>query len=323
MRFASLVALMLAAYGGSAGADTGANAMAWLKKMTGATRHLNYSGTFVYHHSNDVKTSRVTHFVDASGEYEKLETLDGPSREIVRTNDTVVCYLPDSSTILVEKRNNKSELAGLLPEQSAALADNYAIRKGEVERVANFDCQWIVLEPKDNLRYGHRFCAEVATGLLLRAQTISEDGKLVESFAFAQLKIGSGVTKDMVKSKYAVKSQGWTIDRSGQQPGESSDDTGWEVKSQPAGFRKLVEMKRSIARLPAQVSHIVYSDGLAAVSVFIEPLPNPRPAGPTLLHQGGVNIYSRPVADRLVRVVGEAPAATVQQIGDSVGPKSK
>jgi sigma-E factor negative regulatory protein RseB len=93
------------------------------------------------------------------------------------------------------------------------------------------------------------------------------------------------------------------------------------VTQQPAGFKKLMEVKRSVAGRAGSVAQIIFSDGLAAVSVFIEPSPGKRPQQ-TLTHQGAVNIYTRPVADHLVTVLGEAPAATIMQIGNSLEPRS-
>ena len=202
------------------------------------------------------------------------------------------------------------------------ISDNYAVKKGEQDRVAGFDCQVIALEPNDNLRYGHKFCAELVTGLPLRASTYNDKNEMVESFAFTQLTIGNGVSKDMLKSRFAGKSQTWRVDRSALEQNEARADAGWVLKNRPAGFKKLTEMKRSIAGRSTRVSHIVYSDGLAAVSVFIEPMPkSPPPAGPT--YQGAVNIYVRPQADQMLTVVGETPARTVKQIAESLSPRER
>jgi sigma-E factor negative regulatory protein RseB len=180
----------------------------------------------------------------------------------------------------------------------------------------------IVLEPKDNLRYGHKFCVESVSGLPLRARMYNEKNEMVESFAFTQLTIGSGVSKDMLRSRFASKSQSWRVDKSALQQTESPVDTGWVLKNQPVGFKKLTEMKRSIAGRPAPISHIVYSDGLAAISAFIEPLPKtPPPSGPT--YQGAVNIYVKSHADQMVTVVGETPARTVKQIAESLSPRER
>jgi sigma-E factor negative regulatory protein RseB len=288
--------------------------------MANASRQLNYSGTFVYQHADRIETSRIAHFVNpAGGEFEKLETLDGPAREVIRTNDQVTCYLPDAKTVIIEKRSAR-RFPALLPESLSGVADNYAVSVADGPR-AGYECQVVVLEPRDKLRYGHQFCAETRSGLPLRARTLSEKNQPLESFAFTELKIGGSFSRDQVRSRYAAKSRDWKIDSSTLVLRDVPTDTGWTLTRQPAGFRKLTELKRSISGRAVMVSHIVYSDGVAAVSVFIEPLPKTlpktRPAR-SLSHQGAVNIYVRPVADHLVTVLGETPAATVMQIANSL-----
>ena len=186
-----------------------------------------------------------------------------------------------------------------------------------MDRVAGYDCQVVVLEPRDKLRYGHQFCAETGSGLPLRTRTLNDRNEPLESFAFTQLKIGGSFNRDLVKSRYAAKSQHWKVDRSALVVTEVQSETGWVLTQQPNGFRKLTELKRSIAGRAATVSHIVFSDGLAAVSVFIEPLPK-TPPRLNLSHQGAVNIYTRLTADHMVTALGEAPAATVMQIANSL-----
>ena len=297
--------------------DVSQDGVALLKKMASASRRLNYSGTFVYQHAGQNETSRIVHFVNpAGGEFEKLETLDGPAREVIRTNDHVTCYLPDSKTVLIEKRSSR-RFPALLPEQLSGVADNYVVSVNGMDRVAGYDCRVVLLEPKDKLRYGHQFCAEAGSGLPLRSRTLSEKKQLLEAFAFTELKIGGSFSRDQVRSRYAARSKEWKVDHSALAITDVPADTGWSLTRQPTGFKKLTELKRSIAGRAGMVSHIVYSDGLAAVSVFIEPLPKARPAR-SLSHQGAVNIYIRPIADHMVTVLGEAPAATVMQIANSL-----
>lgn len=289
----------------------------WLKKMAAASRQLNYTGTFVYRHTAQTETSRIVHYVNqAGGEFEKMETLDGPMREVIRTNDQVICYLPESRTVLIEKRG-KRRFPALVPEQLTGVADNYVISVTETDRVAGHECRVILLVPKDKLRYGHRFCAEIASGLPLRARTLNEKNELLESFAFTQLTIGGSFNRDGVRSRYATKSKDWRVDHSAFSIAETPADTGWVLTQRPAGFKKMTELTRSFAGRAAKVSHIVYSDGLAAVSVFIEPMIKTRPLQ-SLSHQGAVNIYTRSVSDYMVTVLGEAPATTVMQIANSL-----
>jgi sigma-E factor negative regulatory protein RseB len=295
-------------------------ALAWLSKIAGASAQQNYSGTFIYQHRGVSETSRIVHFVNtAGGVFEKLEALDGPAREVIRSNDQVTCYLPTIKTVIIEQRNARL-LPAQLPERLTDLAESYEIRTGRLDRVAGYECRVIILEPRDNLRYGRRFCAETRTGLPLRASTIGEKNEILELFAFTELAIGGDFNRDKVKSKYATDSRSWRIDRSALNVKERTVDTGWVIRNEPAGFRKLMEIKRSIAGRGTSVAHIVYSDGLAAVSIFIEPLTSSSRDRPeqSLTHQGAVNIYTRQLAGHLVTVLGETPTTTVMQIANSL-----
>ena len=293
--------------------------VAWLQKIASAARKLNYTGTFVYQYGTQVETSRIWHYVDASGEYEKLETLDGPAREVIRNNDEVLCYYPDSKTVKVEKRRPKP-FPALVPEHLTALTEYYNIRIGDRERIAGYEAQSLILEPKDGLRYGHKFWADVDTGLLLKARMMNERRETVEQFAFTQLTIGGVFDKEALKSNYNAHVPGWSLDSAN--PAEPATvDTGWVVTSYPAGFKKILETKRTLPGRPSPVSHIVYSDGLAAISIFIEPMGPERRSVHGISHQGAINIYSRPLAEHMVTVLGEAPSATVVQMGKSVAAK--
>jgi len=286
--------------------------LAWLRKMQDAAQKLSYTGTFVYQNAGRSETSRITRFVEASGgDIEKLEVMDGVPREIVRTKDTVRCYLPGARLVKVDRRTERG-FPALLPERISAVAKNYDISLGETRRIAGYDCQAVVLTPKDNLRYGYRLYADNASGMLLRAVTFDAGGEQIEQFMFTQLVIG-GVTRDMVKPRHA--SRNWRIEDAEASPARAA---GWGLSSELPGFHKVVELKRRLSdSRPA--AQMVYSDGLAAVSVFIEALEGrPEPVRPGLASMGAIHMYTREVANHVVTVVGEAPAASVQRIADAV-----
>ncbi|HEY6282031.1 MAG TPA: MucB/RseB C-terminal domain-containing protein [Burkholderiales bacterium] len=293
------------------------DALAWLQKIAAAAHELNYSGTFIYQYGNHTETSRIVHAVDSSGEHEKLEILDGLPREIIRNNDEVQCFLPESKTVKVEKRLQRKPFPALLPEQLNNLSESYLIKLGGHERIAGFHCQALLLEPKDDLRYGYHLWAETNSGLLLKASMLDEKNDVVEQMTFTQLNIGGPIDEEALKPKYPAKAAGWRYDRSGQ-PEQISTETGWSVKNPLAGFKKIMEAKRMVSGKPAPISHIVYSDGLAAVSVFIEPrAPGVKPLN-GVSKRGALNIYTKPLDDYQVTVLGEAPPMTVMQIGNSV-----
>ena len=317
-RFA--VALIALVWVGSthAGAEPLAedDALRILEQIATAAKTLNYNGTFVYQHGERVETSRIVHFVDSDGEHEKLETLDGPRREIIRNNDEVLCYYPDAKIVRSQKRVLQRSFPALLPEQLNSITEFYTVRKGRPKRIAGFNSQAVILEPKDGMRYGHKLWAEADSGLLLKALTVDEEHQVVEQFAFTQLNIGSGVTREMIDPTYQVTFPEWRMVRFANAMINEAD-TGWKVGNFPPGFRKILQMRRTKQGGRVIVTHMVYSDGMAAVSVFIESMPD-RAVNEGLTRQGAINIYRRTVGDKLVTVLGEAPAATVIRIGDSV-----
>ena len=287
-----------------------ADALTWLRKIQDATRNLSYSGTFVYQHGGRSETSRITRL--ATGDIERLEVLDGMPRELVRTRDTVRCYLPESKVVKVERRTADRTFPALLPEQLSSLASNYDISLGEVRRVGGFECQAVVLAPKDNLRYGYRLYADTASGMLVRAVTVDAAGKQIEQFMFTQLDIGH-VTADMVRPRHATSS--WRVEDAATTPTRL---TGWSLSADLPGFHKVIELTRRMGE-SKPVGQLVYSDGLAAVSVFIEPLAvRGEPARTGLASLGAIHIYTREVANHMVTVVGEAPAASVQRFANAV-----
>ena len=281
----------------------------WLRKMHLATQKLSYVGTFVYQNADRTETSRITRF--AAGDIEKLEVMNGVPREIVRTRDTVRCYLPDSRVVKVDRRVDR-DFPGLLPEQITTLARHYDISLGETQRIAGLDCQTVVLQPKDNLRYGYRLFADVRSGMLMRADTVDPAGQSVETLMFTQFSPGN-VTRDMVRPRHEGKH--WRIEDAGAAPAQLA---GWGLAAELPGFHKVTELKRRLGE-SRPVGQMVFSDGLAAVSVFIEPLEaRPDRAATGLASMGAINIYTREVANHMITVVGEAPAVSVQRIADAV-----
>lgn len=314
---AAALLLLMAASEASLAADVTtppAEGLRLLRQMANAARQLNYTGTFVYKHGGQIETSRIWHLTDASGDYERLETLDGPPREIVRVNDEVTYFYPATKTAKIDKWTAARRFPAVVSEQLAAVAANYSIRKGAMARVAGYDCQVTILEPRDALRYGHVFCAEAKSGLPLRAKTFNDRNETVEMFAFTQVEINAPLTREHVKARYDATAPGWKIDQT--VIAHSESESGWTVLNRPAGFRKVMELKRIIHGKTA--AQLVFSDGLAAVSVFVEPAIAGTRASQELSHQGAIHVFTRPQAGFVVTSLGEAPASTVMQFGNSV-----
>jgi len=286
----------------------------WLRKIYRATQDLSYSGIFVYQQGGHTETSRITRLADARGGTEKLEVLDGAPREIVRTRDSVRCYLPESRMIKIDQRGGRQGFPMVLPEQRAKIHENYTVTLGEMQRVAGLDCQEVVLAPHDALRYGYRLCADLATGMPLKAMVFDENGEAAEQFTFTQWAPGR-VRREQLKPRYPTSS--WRVDDTSVSAANLAD-AGWVFSVDLPGFEKVAEVTRKHGNAQP-VGQVVYSDGLAAVSVFLESADQQSaPVEAGLAKMGAVHIYTREIDGHVITAVGEVPAASVRRIAHAI-----
>lgn len=319
-------ALVLFALGGALTAtvygDQQGDALAWLQKMAAAAQKLNYTGTFIYHSGGGSEISRITHIVDDGGEQEKLEVLDGSPREVVRNNDEIKCFLPDDKVVIIEKRGQYKMFPALLPTSVASLTEHYQVRKGDVSRVAGLDSQLIVLEPKDPLRYGYHLWADTNSGLILKARTVNERNETIEQFAFSQLQINGIIDREALRPKFDTVGKAWRIHNARASQSLSAGGE-WLFKNQLPGFKKSAGMRRQPSQgSGAETTHFIFTDGLAAISVFIEPLAEQKTEKATY-SVGAINVYKRVAGRHLLTVLGEVPMATLMRLGDGMEMKRK
>ena len=299
---------------GAAPGDAGG----WLQRAVQASRTVSYAGTYVHTNGDRISTVRVTH-VNANGEEdERIEALDGPPYEIVRRNDEMFCYFPDAKTVRLDRRVNARFFPSLFRASADVIAASYDVKLGKTERMLGYECRWLELEPRDNLRFRERLCSESTTGLVVRARTLNEAGQVIEQYTFTDLKMGPQVGRGELKSIFEARVKQWISDS---QPREETRgvDTGWVVNNPPPGFRKAAELKRTLPGRGQPVSQLIFSDGLASVSVFVEANPSPGRTAEASTEDGTTTFFVRPMGDQLVTVLGEVPLVAAQQVGRSVG----
>lgn len=310
-----LLVLLVCSLQNVASADTAP--VDWLKRMVQANASLDYSGTFIYQSGNTSESSRIVHGVDNGREMEWIEVLDGPPREVLRKNDEVRAFLPGEKRVVVENRSGGRGFPGKVTVAPDLLLDYYTLKVGAGERIAGHEARLLVLEPRDTLRFGHRFWIEANNALLLKAQVVDGRGQVIEQFSFTQLSIGSPIDFEAIKGRWQQPLAGWQVDNL--LPGEVvSSTTGWGLRRQVAGFHKISEWRRRLGDTEGSVLHLLFSDGVAAISVFIAPVDKTRPIRSGTSSQGGVSMHVRQMSDHVITAVGEAPPATVRKIADSL-----
>jgi sigma-E factor negative regulatory protein RseB len=284
--------------------------------MAFAARVLSYNATYMYQHSDMMETFRLVHVFDTGGEQERRESLDGAPREFVRNNDQIVCYMPDERPFSLDRRTANKFFPGVIPDQAVDVLANYTFKRTGIDRVAGYECQTILLEPKDRLRNPHKLCVDTRSGLLLKSVMYSPDDRNVtEQFAFSQLEYSTQIDKRLLRptlgGKFGVMSAfPQSAQASTSTAGAGVPPAGMVVNSLPSGFHLVTETLNQMPGKPKAVHHYLFSDGLANVSVFVEPADNGAIALPR--QQGAVNFYSRVVDNWRVTAVGEVPLRTVQ-----------
>lgn len=307
-----LMAIMSGAYA----EEEKSSAFDWLQVAAFAGHQSDFSGVFIYQFGNQVETSNIIHVNGAGGEYEKRESLDGPKRQMIRHDGQVWSYDHDKM-VQIKSRPMHVKFPMLLPEQVSALKENYLGRLLGMERVAGFNAQGLLFQPKDNLRYAHKMWVDTGSGLLLKSVVLGERNQVVEQYAFTQLTVGG--TPD--------PSWGGMCDASklpANRPAETAPpaqdyqptNSGWVADLLPAGFKKTLEITRTMPGKDVPVTQIVYSDGLSAISIFVEPSDEDDLEG--LSTRGAVNLYRKIVGQHLITIVGEVPAHTVIEVAESV-----
>jgi len=302
----------------------------WLEKMNDALESRNYDGTFFHLSNGRIETMRIVHRVRAGRIMERLQSLDGPGREFVRNNDELTCYLPDQHTILVEPRPDRGPFLGSLPRFGADTSQYYRLEALPDVRILGRNAHVIAVNPKDQFRFGYRLWLDDKTAMPLKTQLCDSRGEILEQILFARLDMPDNIADSELAP--AVKSEGMRWVRQGPtQDAPSAGLTGFRASKLPPGFKLTVEGKQTIGGASAPASHLVYSDGLATVSVFIEAPSVPEEAASAaspdiprdqplegLARVGSGYAFSTVIEGHQVTAVGEVPAQTVEFIAHSV-----
>ena len=283
----------------------------WLGRIQAAPRQLNYTGIFVVSSSaGTLSSSRLWHAIDGGRQFERVESLSGVQRTTLRHNDEVMTLYPEQRFARIERRDSLGRFPDLLKAGEAAIADFYAARHLGAERVAGFDADVVHLAPRDALRFGYRLWSERRTGLLVKLQTLGPQGDILEQAAFSELQFDVPLRGDKWGSAL-VPPDGWRVDRM-EAIKTTAAAEGWALKGEVAGFKPLNCYRRKASGSGDAAMHWVFSDGLASVSLFVEPFDARRHGQESLMAAGATHTLTRRVQDWWLTAVGEVPPQTLR-----------
>jgi sigma-E factor negative regulatory protein RseB len=290
-----------------------AEARDWLGRIQAAARTGNYQGTLVYSTGGAMATSRVWHYWVAGDTFERLEAQDGRQQRIVRHNDLVHTLWPQTQTAVVEKRETLAAWSTTPQAVDPQALEQYELRREGSGRVAGRDAAVLLLEPRDTLRHAQRLWADIASGLMLRADVMATGTRsLLESTAFTEVEIGVRPQPDKLM-QLIRKLDGYQVLRP-QQRRTTPEAEGWVLAKPVPGFALAGAMRRGMdgAAEGEPVLQAVFSDGLVHVSVFIEPFNPLRHRGSVYAQQGATATLMRQSGGNWITVVGDVPAPTLE-----------
>ncbi len=304
-----------------------------LKRMSEADQNQNYQGTFILRKSDSLSALRVSHGVDSKGVWETLESLNGETSKVFRHNNRVISVFPDREIITVRETNNKQSLHQKLPDNLDQLAQFYLMKRLDDDRIANYQTLVVDLVPRDQYRYGYRYWVDKNNGMLLRCDLVGEDNKVVEQMMFTSLDYLSEVPAHAIELQQFEQIEQRLQDEAKVEAPQAVE-AGWKVGHLPKGFM-LTQSTRRYSQPPSvddnkriadtlsdtsspELLHMVYSDGLASVSVFIEVNQGDGKHLQGESSMGAVNAFGNAVGDYFATVVGEVPAKTVQLMAQSM-----
>ncbi len=299
----------------------------WLDDMNRAFRDLSYDGIFSYYSGQDLASLRVVHMVVNGEQRERLVHLNGAPREIIRRGDEVSCIvMPGDALLELEESIPSGPFARAFVRRYDHISENYGLSFFGEDRVADRTAMRLAVTPRDDNRYGYRLWLDKKTRLLLRSELVDGDGHRLEIFQFNQIRFGDDVDPAMLEPEEKDGSlvSHLTLATKKQEP-VAKDHVPWQARWLPDGFRMAAaDIRRAPSSLKS-VNTMMYSDGLAAFSVFVEDMPDNGAA--SMVSRNGATvavthmIKGRKGQPYLVTLVGEIPTPTAQRIARSVGPR--
>jgi len=290
-----------------------------INKMSDATRTLNYEGVVIFTRGNKTDVMQVLHKYENSEEREKMVSLTGHAREIIRNNQTVTCIFPDTKEVLVEKSRAHS-VTSKLPDRIEAISDYYEFTTTGEERIAGRDTWSVNITPKDTYRYGYQLWIDKESHLLLKSELQDETGAAIEQVMFTQLEFYDTLDDELFKPSISGSEYTWyeyTNDTR-----RVSEDTGnqhrWQITWMPAGFNLSNYDGKTMSTGDVSLEHMIYTDGVSMISVFVEQLGDQQVSNTGSSKLGGVNVYSITADGYQVTAIGEVPQTTVQRMVESI-----
>ena len=289
-----------------------------INKMLNQVDQVNYQGNFVFIHNGKLDTMHIVHGVVDGNIKEKLTSLSGEPREVVRDDKAVTCIWPLRKLVTVDPSSSYHGIPSIVPKELESLEENYQVIEQGRDRVAGQYCQLLAIKPIDHYRYGYKLCIQPETGMLLRSKMIHPRGGTLEEVMFTELEYLDSVNDDLFEPENDTEDFAFRKANFADTKAKHKVNNAWRFSRLPPGFTVSKVSQRKMPTSDEPVQHMVISDGVATVSVFIIKPRSSQSIREGSSRRGSINAFSKGFADHQITVLGEVPNATVEMIGLSI-----
>lgn len=295
-------------------------ARGWLEQMSHAVQSANYRGTFVYQHNDHIEAMSIVHAGQSDNEWEKLSSLTGPKREVIRNNQMVTCILGDRQAVVLNKSRPRQPFPAGFPDDLSNIEKHYRFHLLDTDRVAGIECRLVAIQPRDQFRYGRRLCISLDNKILLRSEVTDKSGKVIEQMMFTRIEFPDTISEQELRPDYQQGSYSWVREPelSFQGKAINTENGKWQFTRVPEGFMQTSHNWHDLSAADSAVEHWVFSDGLASVSVYIEKARPKDESYTGISRRGALNAFGTMQKGHYITVVGEVPVVTLESIGKSV-----
>ncbi len=293
----------------------------WLLRLHEASKRRSYIGTYVVSSGGQMQSAKIWHVCEGAQQIERVESLTGAPRSTFRHNDKVVIFMPEQKVVRSEKREALGNFPELVQSADNQIAEFYKLKAEGVERVAGLESDVVLLIPKDTMRFGYRVWTEQKKGLVVKLQTLDLDGRVLEQAAFSELQLDAPVKIDKLLQMMG-KVDGYRVEESALVKTTASAE-GWRLVTPVAGFKPMSCYKRptSGTALADDPMQWVFSDGLASVSLFVEPFDRQRHRQESVMSMGATHTITRQLGGYWLTAMGEVPMSTLKQFAGGLERK--
>lgn len=289
-----------------------------ISQVAHATKSLNYEGVFIYAYASNIDAMRIVHKAENGFEHERLVSLTGPAREITRDGTRITCVFADDKAVMVERRQPQDFIGLALSKPIEKVGQYYEFKVLKDDRVAERATKVVLIRPRAHDRYSYQLWIDETSNLLLKSTVLDSSGHVLEQIMFIEIEIGHSIPDEKLRAELDGVGFTWYTNADPAPEKSENEATKLTVGWVPSGFSLKNSHTQHLATSRVPVRHVVYSDGLAIVSVFIEELMDDVSPLQGYSSMGAVNAFSRMNEKYQITVVGEIPQATVRKIAGSV-----